>query len=221
MEKPTASHHQVPTAWGLFKPSYEALLFNLPTFIALAVMVAAAFIAVGLITHFVHLAIVSGGAVLVALVFAVIVQAGLVVSELKSVRRTKISASEALNQGMYFAPRLLGLEIIFGLMTVIGLILLIVPGVIVINRYFLSQFHMVDQDLGIVDALKASAAESKGYAWKIWGVLAMVLLISLTRVIPYIGMIITIVLSILYICAQAQLYESIREARGKGHRTTS
>lgn len=57
---------------------------------------------------------------------------------------------------------LLGLQFLLGVVVVLGLILFIVPGVILGLGLSLSQFYVVDADMGPIDAMRASWEATKG-----------------------------------------------------------
>jgi hypothetical protein len=57
---------------------------------------------------------------------------------------------------------MLGLNLVMGLGIVVGFILLVVPGVILSVAWSMAGYYMVDQNLGPIDALKASWEGTKG-----------------------------------------------------------
>src|SRR6185436_11176005 len=90
-----------------------------------------------------------------------------------------------------FGPRLIGLGIIVGLMLLGGFLLFIIPGLIVLRRYYLSPYYLVDKDLTIGEAMKQSAADSKKYSQYIWSVIGVSVLLSFTGIIPLIGVLLS------------------------------
>lgn len=113
--------------------------------------------------------------------------------------------------GKKYWLRLFGLGILVGLAILGGLILLIVPGFIMIRRYFLAPYILVDKDTTIMDAMRQSAALSKPYSGSIWGVIGVSVLVSLPGIIPIIGSFISLVLGVLYSVAPALRYEELKE----------
>jgi len=107
--------------------------------------------------------------------------------------------------------RLFGLYIVTGLIVIAGLILLIVPGLIFLRRYFLASYVMIDKNLSIGDSLKRSAELSGTNTGAIWGVLGVMLLISLINIIPFIGGLISFVVGCLYSIAPAMRYEQLKK----------
>jgi hypothetical protein len=107
--------------------------------------------------------------------------------------------------------RLLGLYIVVGLVVLVGFILLIIPGLIMIRRYFLAPYVMIDKKLGIREAMDQSAALSKLNTGSIWGILGVMVLISLVNIIPIIGGLASFVLGSLYSVAPALRYEQLKQ----------
>jgi uncharacterized membrane protein len=92
----------------------------------------------------------------------------------------------------------------------IGLLLLIVPGIIFIRRYFLSHYALIDQDLSTGDSMRTSNELSKGRSMSIFGILGVDILIGIPSFIPFIGSIITFLLQVAYFCAPAIRYEQLK-----------
>jgi hypothetical protein len=106
--------------------------------------------------------------------------------------------------------RLLGLYIVIGLAVVIGLILLIVPGLIMIRRYYLAPYVMLDKKLGIREAMDRSAAISKANTGAVWGVLGVMFLIGLINIVPIIGGLASFAVGALYSVAPALRYQQLK-----------
>jgi len=107
--------------------------------------------------------------------------------------------------------RMVGLYIMMGLIIVIGLILLIVPGLIMLRRYLLAPYVMLDRRTGIRDSLDQSAELSKLNTGSIWGILGVMLLISLCGIVPIIGGLASFVLGALYSVAPALRYRQLKK----------
>jgi hypothetical protein len=219
---------ELPSAFKLFKPSWEAVKLNFWTFILLAlapmVLWAIAAIAGGSnaafeksgpavetgLTALNGTALVAG--VLVMLVLIFVIGPALVYTQVKSVQAQKVGVGDAFKKGLHYALRFLGLSICVGLLVVVGLILLIVPGLIMIRRYFLSTYLLIEQDQGVFETMRRSAALSKGNgrSMAIWGVIGVTFLISLLGIIPILGTIASFVLGIAYYCAPAVRYFQLK-----------
>jgi len=120
--------------------------------------------------------------------------------------------------------RLLGLYALFSLLVVVfawlfffglllfvvGAILTLIIGFMVISRYILAPYVIIDQNAGIADALRISATLSTRKPGAIWGVIGVMFLISLASIIPYIGGLLSFALGCLYSMALAMRYLQLK-----------
>lgn len=151
--------------------------------------------------------IIGSYAFLIAMIAAV--AGGLVVATLRSAKGESTTYSSSLRFALRYFWRFLGLSVLLTLMTLVGLVLLIVPGIIVLRRYFLAPYYLYDREVGIFEAMRLSAAEST----KVGGVLGIVgvfVLIGVLNLVPWVGWIAAFVLNVLYACAPALRYVEIR-----------
>jgi hypothetical protein len=107
--------------------------------------------------------------------------------------------------------QLFGLYIVTALIILVGLILLIVPGLIFIRRYFLAPYVMIDKKLGIADSLSESAALTKVNTGSVWGVIGVMFLIGLLNILPYIGGLAAFGFGVLYSVAPALRYQQLKK----------
>lgn len=214
---------KLPDAFSLFKPSFEGIKLNIWTFISI--------VAIPLILYMVAV-LISGGfgaatsfdgsgapgvgagislAILVPVAIAVllVITPAMTYLAIQSTRNREVGLEEAIRVGLKYVWRYLGYNIVFALLLVGGLILFIVPGLIVLRRYFLAGYYLVDEDLSIRDAMNRSATQSKPFSWAIWSLLGVVVLINFLSFIPYIGEPASFALSILYTFAPAVRYHQI------------
>lgn len=211
---------ELPSAFSLFKPSWEAMMVNISTFLALVLLPAAYFLVISLV-----FGSFSGNAdtgevsfaglplMLVGVVFALFVGPALPYVQLKSIRGEQVSLGESLRVGMSYFWRFYGVTLLAALYIIGGFLLLIVPGFFMIRRYVLSPFYLYDQQVGVMEALRRSAADSKQFAGALWGLIGVMVLIGLPSIIPLLGLIST-VLQIVYYCAPAIRYRQIQGALG-------
>ena len=74
----------------------------------------------------------------------------------------------------------LGTGIVMGVGYVIGLVLLVVPGIMILLRWLLAPNFVLAQDMGVSDALKASRDATSGHRWAIfWAFLLAVLVVAI------------------------------------------
>ncbi|HET9850652.1 MAG TPA: hypothetical protein VFP35_03460 [Candidatus Saccharimonadales bacterium] len=107
--------------------------------------------------------------------------------------------------------RMVGLYILITLYVLVGLILLIIPGLIMLRRYYLAPYVLLDKKCGIKEAMEESARISKPYSGYIWGVIGVMFLISLLNVIPLIGGLAAFIVGSLYTVAPALRYQELKK----------
>lgn len=129
--------------------------------------------------------------------------------ELLAAKGKAIDTWKSFTESLKYFWRLFGLFLLVGLIVICGLILFIVPGVIFIRRYFLAPYFLVDKDMKITDAMKASAEKTKGRPGAVWGIIGVSLLFVLLGIVPIFGGLISLVMLTLYTCAPAIRYAEI------------
>lgn len=95
-------------------------------------------------------------------ILGVILQAGLVGIALQVIAGNVPRLGDLFSQWKLFW-RYLGASILYGLMTVGGLLLLIVPGMIWFLKFSLWPYFMVEKNVGIIESLKMSSRATAGY----------------------------------------------------------
>lgn len=152
------------------------------------------------------------GGILLSVILFVIVSIITYVLLYKSAKGEKPTVKELIPDFKKFGWRLVGLSLLTFLYIAVGLMLLIVPGIIMIRRYFLAPYFLLDKDLSVGVAMKQSAAASKPFSGAIWGVIGVTFLLSMAGVIPVIGWLISFVLGMLYAVAPGLRYFEIKRA---------
>lgn len=84
-------------------------------------------------------------------------------------------------------------SILLGIVVVVGLILLIVPGIIWGLRYMFVPYLVMERDLGASDAMKESARITYGYKWQLLG---FVLLLGLVNILGLLCLVVGLLVSI-------------------------
>lgn len=128
------------------------------------------------------------------------------------------SLGECYQKGWHYFWRLFSFAILFTVMLVVGLVLLIVPGLIVLRRYFLTFFYIVDEDLSIKAAMQRSSHATKPVAGSIWGIIGVIFVINFLALAlangfhqnPGIGLVITSLAGLLYLFLPALRYREIK-----------
>lgn len=90
-------------------------------------------------------------------VLSILLSLGMVRIGLNLVSGKQASVGQLFGEGRKLLPAI-GASILFGLMLVIGLLLLIVPGIYIALRYGQFMNAMVDRNLGVMDSLKYSSS---------------------------------------------------------------
>lgn len=92
-----------------------------------------------------------------------------------------------------FFWKYLGTDILYGIAALVGLVLLIVPGIVVILTYQFAQYIVIDKGLDPIDALKESARITRGSRWELLLFLLVILLLNIAGVILlFVGLLVTI-----------------------------
>lgn len=213
---------ELPGAFELFRPGWQALARNFLTFFYLPLLpfVVAACAAVlvfsttysSLHVFFFAVGVLAGAAAL-ALFFVAL--PAMTYAQIRSAQEQKVELSEALAAGRSYFWRLWGVRISSEFLIVVGFILLIVPGVFMMRRYLLAPYFVIEENLGVFDAMRRSAAISREYSSATWGVVGVRWLITGIGVIPFAGWIVSEVMSILYFCAAAIRFEQIKIAEAE------
>ena len=223
MDKEQTAAPQLPGAFELFKPSYEALMVNIWTFLGLVALPMAGLLIGTMLLggnsegSATSMGALQGVGALIAVasgLLTIIIAPAMPLVQIKSTQGKQITIGEALQGGLKFFWRFWGLSILVGLIIIVGFLLLIVPGIFMIKRYYLAPFYMYDKNTGIGEAMRTCAEDSKAFAGAIWGVIGVTLLINLPSIIPLFA-IVTMVLSIVYYCAPTLRYFQIKSAKKK------
>ena len=86
-----------------------------------------------------------------------------------------------------------------GVVVIVGLILLVIPGIYLAIRLQFYKFLIVDKgDIGPIESLKESWKMTKGYAWNLFLFLILIALLNILGVILFgVGLFVTIPISLL------------------------
>ncbi|HSX47717.1 MAG TPA: hypothetical protein VLF63_02995 [Patescibacteria group bacterium] len=187
-----------PGAFGIYKFSKEAVKFNLETIIYLLI--------INIVVSGVLQYIFKNPGKILSLLVAGIFVGAYTIALITSVRRKKITVGESFNQAFKYWLRLIGLYILVVLSLAVSFLLLVIPFFFVLPRLVLCFYYLVDKDLSIIDAYKASWNNSKGHSGKAWGIIGASLVMVLLCV-TIIGIPFSIYFLFMYSCAYAVFYE--------------
>jgi hypothetical protein len=217
---PVGNQPEFPSAFSLFKPSWEGLkqnllelvvIFVLPTLVILVLAIVAGLTGDHSGGSSQHVSV--GLAILIAallIVYVALLGPAIVHIQLKSSLMQKATYESAWATSKKYWWRFLVLSIVVALTVVVGFILFIVPGIIFIKRYFLSQYALIDQDLGLLESMKKSSELSHDRSMTVYGVIGVDILTNIPSVIPFIGQFISFLLQVSYFCAPAIRYQQLK-----------
>ncbi len=93
----------------------------------------------------------------------------------------------------YLAPRFLGASILYGLVILVGFVLLIIPGIYLAIRLQFYSFLIVDKNAGVVDSLKKSWALTQGTALNLFLFTLLIVILNIVgAIVLFVGLIVTI-----------------------------
>lgn len=203
----------------LIKGSWQALLLNLKTFILIAIMPALAFlILVPFILGAIFIDSTAAKTIfilfsclvfLAAFAVALVFIPAITYVQIESARKKTVGFDEAVKKGKKFALKYLGLVILLALSAMIGLIFLIVPGLLAIFFFSMATYILIDQNTGIVDAMKKSYEIVKNNWLLVLALFIVNIVVSFTSYVPIIGWLINLALSVAYFCLPAIIYNKI------------
>lgn len=155
----------------------------------------------------------AGGLMFIVAIVAVILYLLLVIAAVRVTQGQKPSLRQLWGEFVerWLWLKLIGGIILSGLAIVIGLILLIVPGILLIWKLFFVPYVLVDQKTSIDEAFKRSWDMTKGRFTAVYGVILVTILLSITGILPIIGSLVTFLLTSAYTLAPALRYQELKK----------
>lgn len=92
-------------------------------------------------------------------------------------RRNALTLWASFTGAWRYLPRMLGAGILYFLALIVGLVLLVVPGVFLMTSLLFYMYFVVLEDAGAIDALKRSHQLVRGHWWRTSTILAVATLI--------------------------------------------
>lgn len=168
--------HLVSRSWPLFKENMALLV---GAFIVYSILV-------GMGSNFVGDGDASGGLLgLVSFVITGPLTAGLYAMMLRVQRHEPVVFPD-LFEGFREFGRAFGVYVLSTIAVIIGLILLVVPGVILAVGLWPAMFLVMDDDLGVVDTLKEAWAMTDGYRLQLFALGVALLLFVLAGLLAFV-----------------------------------
>ncbi len=112
---------------------------------------------------------------LLSTIFGLVIQGAIAYAVFQALRDdSAVSVGDAVSHGLTRLPVLILAAILVGLLTMVGLVLLIIPGLIVMCILAVTIQACVVEQLGPVESMQRSAELTKGYRWTIFGLVLIV-----------------------------------------------
>jgi len=125
---------------------------------------------------------------------------------LRLVRREAVTVANLFDGFQHFG-RALGVYLLYALATLVGFLLLVIPGFIVMVGLYPALFLVYDERLGVTDTLQRAWELTKGYKWQL---LLLGIVAGLIAVLGVIAFIVGVVLTTSYAyVAGAVVYEEL------------
>lgn len=199
-----------PGAFGAFKPSREAVRRSLSTLIWLAVLDVVVNIGLTIVLRAVFGSTAGGtlydvGSLFTSSLF-IIAQ---VYVYLQGIHGKRVELNELYPAISPYWMRMVLLDLLIVVTVVAGLILLIIPGIYFGLRLSLAPYFLVDKNMDIMEAYKASWDATKGNLKKILGIIGVYILMILP-VVTLIGGLATIYFTFMYAAVYALFYEHVK-----------
>lgn len=132
----------------------------------------------------------------------------LMYTELHTAAGKHISLKDAL-KGYRYLWRLIGVAILTVLVVILGFLALVIPGFIMIRRYVLAPYFLIDKNMSVLEAMSAAAKATKPVSWSIYTIILVLALFSVITGFGPIGLMAGTILQVLYSVAFALRYQEI------------
>ena len=206
--QPASTLPTVPDSWpgafGLFKHSKQAVKVNLVTLVVLWLI----FFLISLVLDF----ILKTAGPFISILVDSLGSVAFVFVYLAGIRGEHMSAGQALSKALPLWVKMILLNLLVAISVVGSALLLVVPFFFVMPRLVLANYFLVDQNMGVMEAYKASWAATKGHSGSVWGVIGASILMALVAV-TIIGIPVAIYLLIMYSAAYAILYKFLANSQ--------
>jgi uncharacterized membrane protein len=143
---------------------------------------------------------------LISYAFQIVISIGLVKISIIFVRDSKPLVSDLFSSYRLFFKYLFS-SILYNLITMVGLILFVIPGIIWSLKFSQFQYLVVDKKRGPIQALKESSRLTKGAKWELLGFFIVAFLVNVLGVLAFfVGIFVTIPITML---AYAHVYQQL------------
>ncbi len=214
----TTTPQQLTPSWSLVRPSLSLVRkYIVPVLYLSALPGLLATLGLELVDNFKatggHLAI--GSILLImGLAWSIVCIPAYYRLQLAATAQEEVDTVLLVRQNLHFVPRLIGFYIIYSILVCLCLLLLVVPGLIVLRRYFLTPYYLIDKNLSVEEAMRRSTDQTKPVKGYVWGLLGVTLVFSIVSALVNgqlgpIGILISVILSYVYSFAPVLRYAEI------------
>lgn len=201
----TAASSNYPGAFGLFKPSSQAIRLAFVPLLLIYVILFAIGIVVGIFSGGNKDLADSLGSILniVSQVITIPMFSFIILYAVRGTRKELRESFDYATQNIlrFFVANLLSVLAVLG-----GLILLVIPGILIAMKFSMVNYILVDNPkMSGTEALSRSWDMTKGHMGKIFGIIGVSILMLLP-IITIVGIIATVILLVLYAAAMPVLY---------------
>lgn len=139
---------------------------------------------------------------IISLIFSLWLSLGVIRVYLDVLHGSDIAFEKIFSQGGLLLATL-GAAFLYALMVGVGFLLLIIPGVYLLIRFFYFEIFIVDKQLGSINSLKNSWRLTTGNWWSIFGLAILLLLFNVAGALALVlGLLVTMPVSLMVtVCA--------------------
>lgn len=119
-----------------------------------------------------YLLVLAGG------VWTLVNMPAVVALQLRVAQKKATTTSEAYAVGFHYIWQVLGVLLLTGVIILLGLICFIVPGLMLLRRYALAPYYVVDKKMDVPQAMRQSWHDSNHAAGYLWGTIGVTLVVS-------------------------------------------
>ncbi|MBI4101263.1 hypothetical protein HY441_02210 [Candidatus Microgenomates bacterium] len=201
-----------------FKNIFSVNLVTLLIYVAIAtvsILVAAMVGIIGALLLATKLKVLGLGVLIVlvaiGIVWWLIILTGFTKYGIATARGQEIDFKSLLKVGYNKAAGYLGLMLLITLAILAGLILLIIPGLIFMYWFFFAPYIYIDQNVGVVEAMRQSRRLVKGKLVEILGLIGATYLFALPAYLPFLGIFYQLIYSPASVVAWSYRYVSAKK----------
>lgn len=147
------------------------------------------------------------GLAFAGLIWSILVFPAIIYGTLAAAKGKDFDPINAAKESRRYFWKTLGLTAIIAAIVEIGLILFVVPGIIFLRMLILAPYYLVEHNLGVFEAMRVSARQSRLSKGPIYGVIGVLIWLMIggafLGIIPVIGVVLSLIVTYLYLFGPA------------------